>query len=104
LALPLTGTLRGTIADLPQSAPFVAALVTWQAAASAVHQALAAVAERTELLAKLAEKAKRLARALDTWQQAAPTGNGEEVFWFDASAHHLTLNRTPLLQPKRCGI
>lgn len=96
LALPLTGTLRGTIADLPQSAPFVAALVTWQAAASAVHQALAAVAERTELLAKLAEKAKRLARALDTWQQAAPTGNGEEVFWFDASAHYLTLNRTPL--------
>lgn len=97
LTLPLDLPLRSALAASAQHGALLAAVDRWVAATQKLADALAAVAERDELLHQLAERAKRFTETLTSWRRAAEAGDSaNEVVWFETSDERLTLYRTPL--------
>jgi len=92
LALPKEGA-RVTAASVARERGFVEALTALAAALESLESALEILAERSEGLARCAERARRAQGLLDGWRDES---RADLVRWIEVLGHSLRLNVSPL--------
>lgn len=92
LSLPNEGA-RFTAASLKQHAGFLAALSAVDSAVATLREALEALAERSEGLARCAERASEIQTVLAHWRDETRL---DVVRWIEVFSHSLQLRSTPL--------